>query len=291
MVNQVISLTRKPEQASPLHDKLEPLGFEFSAVNYAFWQARGDGLTITFYKSGKLVIQGSTAQQFANDFLEDTQTTHGLESVAGLKEWIGSDESGKGDFFGPLVVAAVHVDKSTAKELTMMGVQDCKSMTDARVIELAVQVAKYYPHTVVCLDPESYNISYQKFKNVNLLLANSHARAIDELISKTNCNVVLADQFGNEKLLNDALKTQYPKLKLIQQHRAETNPAVAAASVLARAKFLHFMQELSHTFQMNFPKGATHVIDAGQQFIRMHGHNQLHRVAKLHFKTVQKLRG
>jgi ribonuclease HIII len=289
MNNQVISLTRMPTEADSLRDRLDQLSFEFFSANYAFWQAKGKKLTITFYHSGKLVVQGLEAQQFVDDFFPDVNITHGLDDIVDLFEWIGTDESGKGDYFGPLVVAAVHVQKNNAKQLTLLGVQDCKNLSDSRVIELAEVVSRDYPTAVIILEPENYNTEYGNIKNVNRLLADLHARVIDELLNKTKCNVALTDQFGNEKLLQAALLKRNRHIRLVQQHRAEANPAVAAASVVARALFLKSLYNLSNEFRINFPKGATHVVEVGKQFIAMYGKENLHRVAKMHFKTTTKL--
>ena len=111
------------------------------------------------------------------------------------------------------------------------------------------------------------------------------------MISKTKCDAILTDQFGNERLMQNSLGKLDRKITLVQQHRAEANPAVAAASVVARAVFLRTMSELSNAFGIEFPKGATHVVGTGKKFIRTHGLDKLNQVGKMHFKTVQKIRG
>ncbi len=289
MGTNVVSLVRKPSDASIVRAQLETRGFEFGAVNYAFWQAKGHGLTITFYTSGKLVIQGVGAEQLAQEILTDEQNSFGLEHLSDLSAWIGTDESGKGDFFGPLVVAAVHVTPESARSLTLRGAQDSKSMSEARLLELARTIRRTYPYAIASLDPVEYNQAYNRVGNLNHILADLHTTAIAELVTKTHCKTILTDQFAYKEVLENRVHEVDAEIRLVQQHRAETNPGVAAASVLARAAFLERLKKLGQQFYMTFPRGAGNVVPAGRAFVKQYGLESLNQVAKMHFKTVKKL--
>jgi len=205
---------------------------------------------------------------------------------------IGTDESGKGDYFGPLVSAAVYVDERSAKNLIEYGIKDSKKLSDSKNLELAQEVAKICKgrFAIIEISPEKYNDLYEQFKkekkNLNTLLAWGHAKAIEEILSKVDCKVAIADQFADESFILGKLQEKGKKLKLIQMHKAEQNMAVAAASILARARFLEKLSKLSNEYKIDLPKGASQtVIENAKKVVDMYGKETLRKVAKLHFKT------
>jgi len=205
---------------------------------------------------------------------------------------IGIDESGKGDYFGPLVIAGVYVAREQEEQLRSAGVRDSKTLSDAKATMLAAQIRGLCPHTIVAIGPERYNSLYDSFKNLNRLLAWGHARAIENLLEKVSCDRVVADQFGDERFLKGALMEKGRTVALIQKPRAEEEVAVAAASILARAEFLRRLQELSSHCGVSLPKGAGEaVIVAGKVFVQRHGADALGQVAKLHFRTTSSVLG
>ena len=204
----------------------------------------------------------------------------------------GVDESGKGDFFGPLVVAAAAISMLERPLLEELYVRDSKKMTDRRAATIAAELKKHVPHSIVVIMPEKYNELYLKIGNLNKLLAWGHARAIENLLEKTPCDTVISDKFGKEELLERSLMERGKTIKLIQQVRGESELSVAAASVLARAEFVNCLHRLSQEWQLDIPKGAAQQVDqAGAAFIRKYGEAKLSQVAKLHFKNLQKVRG
>jgi len=205
---------------------------------------------------------------------------------------IGIDESGKGDYFGPLVIAGVYVARAQEEQLRAAGVRDSKTLSDKKAGELAAQIRRLCPHSVVAIGPERYNSLHDSLKNLNRLLAWGHARAIENLLEKVPCNRVVADQFGDERFLKSALMAKGRTVTLIQKPRAEEEVAVAAASIIARAEFLRRLQELSTRSGVSLPKGASDaVITAGKEFVRRHGAEALGQVAKLHFRTTLSVLG
>lgn len=201
---------------------------------------------------------------------------------------IGVDESGKGDYFGPLVIAACYVGPEHLAELE--GVKDSKKLTDKAALHLAGVIKQVCPYAVVTIGPAKYNELYAKIGNLNRLLAWGHARAIENALEKQPCRLVISDQFADPKGVQRALMEKGRQVELVSQVRAEADPAVAAASILARAEFLHRLRALSAEIGMDLPKGAgPPVLEAATRLVRAQGREALDRVAKLHFKTTQQV--
>jgi ribonuclease HIII len=200
---------------------------------------------------------------------------------------IGSDESGKGDYFGPLVVAAFFMPEGQEEVLRGLGVKDSKRTTDARCREIAETLKRGYPfHSVVAIGPERYNELWGKLRNVNRLLAWGHARAIENILERVPAGKAVTDQFGDERFVRNALLKKGREIELVQMPRAEEDPAVAAASILARAEFLARLRYLSRDIGVDLPKGASDQVEAAAvKLVRAMGPGILDKVAKTHFKT------
>jgi len=215
-----------------------------------------------------------------------------LTSPDALGGWIGTDEAGKGDYFGPLVVAGVYVTAATAVRLRQIGVRDSKTLTDKRISALAGEIRRACPFDVVAIGPERYNEMYVTIRNLNRLLAWAHARVIENLLQHVDCTRVVSDQFGDERFLLNALMEKGKRVELVQRPRAEDDLAVAAASIIARAEFVQRLELLSKSVGVDLHKGAgPPVLVAGRRFVEKHGQDALVKVAKLHFKTTRQLTG
>ena len=205
-------------------------------------------------------------------------------SVAGSR--IGSDESGKGDYFGPLVIAAAFVTPEIEPDLKLMEVRDSKRISDGRVLELARDLRQVCKHSIVAIGPQRYNELYDKIRNLNRLLAWGHARALENLLEQVNCELAIADQFGDERFILNALLEKGKRIRLVQRPKAEEDLAVAAASILARAEFLTRLKRLSDEVGTSLPKGASPAVElAARMVVKKHGRERLSTIAKLHFKT------
>ena len=204
-------------------------------------------------------------------------------------ERIGIDESGKGDYFGPLVIAAVFVDATTQGELKLMEVRDSKKISDGRILEMAPDIKTICPHSIIAIGPQKYNELYAKIRNLNRLLAWGHAKALENLLERgVTCERAISDQFGDERLILNALQDKGRKIVLEQRTKAESDLAVAAASILARAEFLLRLKRLSGEVGTTLPKGASSSVElAAKMILKKHGRDRLGTVAKLHFKTTQ----
>ncbi len=276
--------------AEKLKADLENQGFELTTPPYTIFSALKKGVSCTLYTSGKLTVQGKGKDDFISFYLEPEilQSLSYSYPEVGIEmtERIGIDEAGKGDFFGPLCIAGVHANEEGIKALISMQVRDSKRMSDKSVLSLSKKIKDRLQHSIVRLPPRKYNELYSSFHNLNQLLAWGHATAIGELVQKTSCTNVIIDQFASESLVENALKRKNITTKLVQRHRAEDDPVVAAASILARSAFLEGLDHLSAQVGMPLPKGASSaVIEAGKKLVAKNGKEILESVAKLHFKT------
>lgn len=206
---------------------------------------------------------------------------------------VGTDEAGKGDYFGPLVVAAAFADEVALSRLHQAGVKDTKRIASTRRLwELEKAVKQICPaFEVVVISPARYNELHAKMRNLNRLLAWAHARALENVLARVDCDLAIADQFGDESYLERSLMKRGREVRLVQRPRAETDPAVAAASVLARAGFVRALARLSARVGIELPRGATHVIAPGRKVVAEGGVELLGQVAKLHFRTTKQLLG
>ena len=284
-----------PLQAAKVKNLLRDLNAVFDVVQYYFWRAKTNTFQAIYYTSGKLLIQGKNIENIAieidkilgiNSCFEQPNLTDFNQ-----EKYIGTDESGKGDFFGPLVVAGVQADKDNKQKFIDLGIKDSKKLDDKKILMLANQIKANSVHSVVVITPVKYNELYFKFNNLNKLLAWGHARAIENILEKSPCNYALADKFGDESLIKNALMQKGRSIVLNQMVRAESDIAVAAASVLARAEFVKRMQELELKYELQLSKGASDkVIEQAKTFISKYSFGRLNEIAKMHFKTVNELK-
>lgn len=294
-------------QAAELHAHLKENNFEFRDVPYARFAGAKDKLNVVFYESGKLVVQGKGTQEFVEFILEPVilqQAKLGYEEVLNpdlLLPRIGVDESGKGDFFGPLCVAGVYVNAEVIRQWKDAGIQDSKNIgSDKRIADLADVITKTpgAVTTVVPIGNEAYNRLYVKMKSVNTLLAWGHARVIENLMLQQHRMApkpvrAISDQFASSKdVVAKSLMSLGRGIELLQRHKAEEDMAVAAASILARNEFVKRLAGLEKQFGLKLPKGASAAVDAAaKEFIAKHGAENLPKVAKTHFRTAYRAQG
>ena len=260
----------------------------FSTPQYMYFQARGEGFTASFYQSGKFVIQGKNTDKIISKYFGENPTPK--ENILNIPyPHIGIDESGKGDFFGPLVIAGAYLTSENAKELEKLGVCDSKKLTDKKILELEKKIKSISIFEVITINPKKYNELYSNFKNLNRLLAWGHATVLENLLKKTDAKIAISDQFAaNENVILSALKEKGKTIKLIQQTKAEADTAVAAASILARGEFVKRISSLSYDYEINFKKGCnSEVLAQAKEIAQKFGREELKNIAKTHFKTYE----
>ena len=283
-------------------------------VPYSLYSIEGDHFNATLYakeKHGrrKLCVQGSKAEDFVLFQLEPVvlgAASLGYEQVLhpeSVAPHAGSDESGKGDYFGPLVVCCAYVDEALAEEMAKLGVRDCKQMSDRAVLAAGAALRRLLGpdgYAVVKLGPAAYNRLYAKIRNINRMLAWAHGTAIEELLGKRpGCGRVVVDQFApTEGTILRALKPLGKKAKVEQRHKAESDIAVAAASVIARELFLRAMADMTEEVfgpatadggqeTPKVPAGSSdpRVRELAAEMVRKHGPVWLMNHCKAHFRT------
>ena len=289
------------KQGQELRAYLDRHGFLFREVPYARYAAMSTHVNVVFYQSGKLVVQGKGTREFVEFVLEPEilkQAKLGYEKVLNPElalPRLGIDESGKGDFFGPMCVAGAYVNEAIAERWEKAGVRDSKQIgSDKKIAELAKAIRETpgCVTTVVPIGNEAYNRLYKKMRSVNSLLAWGHARVIENLLAQRDLMNpppvrAISDQFAHEKgVIAGALMWQGRELELVQRHKAESDLAVAAASILARNEFVTRLARLEREYGLALPKGASNAVDAAAKaFVAKHGPDKLPLVSKMHFRT------
>jgi len=295
------------EQAAALDAALRARDWKPREVPYARFAYESPKANIVFYDSGKLVVQGKGTQEFIEFVLEPEvlkQARLGYEAVLNpelLQPRIGVDESGKGDFFGPLCIAGVYINEAIVKAWRDAGVRDSKNISsDKKIAELAAMIRKTPGCVVssVVIGNEAYNRLYTKMGSVNTILAWGHARVIENLLGQKHLMnplpvKAISDQFASSKsVIEKALMSRGKGLQLVQRHKAEEDLAVAAASILARDEFVKGLAKLEKQFEVKLPKGASTAVDeAAKKFVERQGAENLAKIAKMHFRTALRAQG
>jgi len=293
------ALTR--DQTSKLRTLLAESGFQFSAKQYTLFFAQKNNLSVAVYEKGpKVLVQGKGAEEFVQFELEPKilgEAKLGYDEVHSpemFEAHFGVDESGKGDFFGPLVVAGVYVDRGIARKLIDAGVQDSKRIgSDARIRALAETIRKRTAGLIetVLIGPERYNELYQKFGNLNKLLGWGHARVIENLLAKkSDCPRALSDQFADARVIEQSLLRHGRKIDIEQRTKGESDIAVAAASILAREAFINWLERRGKELGLRLERGVSaNVKEAAKKLVEMNGPQVLRGLAKVHFRTAHEI--
>ncbi|MDQ3118815.1 MAG: ribonuclease HIII [Verrucomicrobiota bacterium] len=289
------------EQAAKLRALLEQSGFTFAERPYTLFFAQKDKMSVAVYEKGpKILLQGKGIEDFVQFQLEPEilgAALLGYEEVHSpemFEPHFGVDESGKGDFFGPLVIAGVYVDRGIARKFIEAGIQDSKRIgSDARIRSLADTIRKTQGALTdtVIIGPERYNVLYEKFGNLNRLLGWGHARVIEDLLGrKPGCPRALSDKFADARVIERSLLQLGQAIKLEQRTKAESDLAVAAASIIAREAFIDWLDKRSKALGMKLGRGVSQPIkDAAKALVAKHGPEILRQVAKVHFRTAHEI--
>ncbi|MDR1590422.1 MAG: ribonuclease HIII [Puniceicoccales bacterium] len=296
------TFTLTSTQAERLRDICERRGFVPYAVNYARYAFHANGFNLVMYNSGKLVLQGKEAAEFVTFTIEPQITqvfSLGNEEVF-HEEWFnphaGLDESGKGDLFGPVVTACVIAGGNEVRALRTIGVKDSKAIASARAaLELEKEIRKISGIVieVMTLSMAKYNELHGRFgANLNRLLGWMHACSLKNALKRRYVADGLLDQFSKAPIVQGFLKRDFPNFDLRMRTKAESDPVVATASVIARAEYIRQMEKLSEVAGISLPKGAGKaVIEAGRKIFEKEGSDGLAKYSKVHFKTFSEICG
>ena len=289
------------DQADKLRTLLQELGFEFARKEYTLFFGQKNKLSVAVYEKGpKVLVQGKGVEEFVQFELEPKilgEAKLGYEEVHSpemFEPHFGIDESGKGDFFGPLVISGAYVDRGIARKLIDVGVQDSKRInSDARIRALAQTIRKSAGGLIdtVLIGPEKYNELYGKFGNLNSLLGWGHARVIENLLAKKpDCSRALSDQFADARVIEQSLLRHGRKIEIEQRTKAESDVAVAAASILAREAFIDWLERRGKALGLRLERGVSaSVKETAKKLVEMGGPQTLREVAKVHFRTAHEI--
>ena len=270
-------------------------------VAYSLFAYKSEKLNLVGYKSGKLVVSGKRTEEFVQMTLEPQITgvvRLGYDEV-NHPEWFelhaGCDESGKGDVFGPLISACVIADGDMVRQWLKAGIADSKKITDSKILKLdkVIRETKGVVVKTVFARMEKYNQLYKKFgDNLNKLLAWYHGKALNEALKVRKAQWGVLDQFSKQKLVDPYVKKEHPDFNLISRTKAESDPVVAAASIIARATYIREMKALSEQTELELSKGASkQVLEQAKQIFKNEGVEGLEQCAKMHFKTTYEAQG
>src|SRR5437016_8964998 len=288
-------------EVTKLRALLEKLGFEFSPKEYTLLFAQKNKLSVAVYEKGpKVLVQGRDVEEFVQFELEPKvlgEAKLGYEEVhlpEMFEPHFGVDESGKGDFFGPLVIAGVYVDRGIARKLLDAGVQDSKRIgSDARIRALAQIIRKTANGLIetVLTGPERYSELYQQCGNLTRLRGWGHARVIENLLAKKpDCPRALSDQFADAHVVEQSLLRHGRKIDIEQRTKAESDIAVAAASILAREAFIRLLERQGKELGLRLERGVSaNVKEAAKKLVEMNGPQVLRGLAKVHFRTAHEI--
>lgn len=291
-MNKVIKLSSEDIKSVLQRFLVKGWNLQESKNPHVLWSLHGNDLVVMAYSSGKVMIQGrdsSTEWRIVNQILESD------ESQASNVPHVGVDEAGKGDFFGPLVTASAYVDNNIYPKLISLGITDSKKISDKKIEKIFNEIKGLCMFEVSVLMPAEYNQLYKQFNNGNKLLANQHSLVIENLLKKLieadkKVEFVLIDQFSkNKSRVSSVLGELGRSVEFRQMHKGEEDIAVATASIIARYFFVKSLEDMEKEWDFKFPKGATDVINAGKEFVKRFGQDDLNKVAKTNFKTVNQV--
>ena len=289
-----------PEEQARLIAELRDGNYRLIEVPHTLAAAERPDCRICLYRTGKCTVQGRQSSEWVQ-FIFEPRIFKGVlatpdpeESPLPLQPHMGVDESGKGDFFGPMVIAAAYVDRDLAEAFRALKVRDSKLISnDKTACAMAAELRRLLGRrcAVIPIGPRAYNRLYSSMGSVNRILAWGHARAIENLLNAVpDCPLAIADQFGPEQQIRHALLQKGRKIRLEQRPRAESDAAVAAASVLARAGFLEALHRLGEMHGQDLPKGASPAVrTAAERLVQSKGPAILLDTAKCHFRTTDQI--
>ena len=287
------------EQAEKLEAWCKARGWGDNEVAYARFAFKGPKVNLVFYKSGKLVIQGKMTQDFVQNVLETEITLSpelGYDEVH-HPEWFephaGMDESGKGDLFGPVICATVIADGDMVRGWMEEGIKDSKKISDPQILRLERIILRTKGAVIeksFCGMGKYNELMNRPKANLNKLIAWLHAKALEAALDKKSVPWGMLDQFSKQPLVQKQVKRKGFELK--RETKAESDPVVAAASIIARAEFLRQLRKISTAFGEELLKGAGAATKAqGVKLVEQLGPDRLGEFAKLHFRTSYEILG
>ena len=290
------TLKMDPSEAPDIRRFLLQHGFEITDVPHTIFGAKGPGCVVNFYKSGKLLLQGKEADTWRGLMGDVTAAARPYHSALSKhpkpqpEQWIGTDEAGKGDYFGPLVITGVAIKRKDLEILQTLGVDDSKAIADGRVQEMVLGITALCEVETIIISAAKYNQLHPQMRSVNRMLAWGHGKAIEALLERTDASWVLIDRFAQMPQIRRGFGPLGLAANIDAWPKAEEDPAVAAASIIARAAYLRSLASLSKRYGLQIKSGAgAPTLAVARRFVSMHGKEALNEVAKVHFATTDQI--
>jgi len=265
--------------------------FEFTALK----NKNKNKLLVYFGKKGiRTIIQGNNNSKEYNELSSIISGIFSLQfeesPELNYDEYIGTDETGKGDFFGPLVVAGFYVNKDSQIFLADLGVRDSKELTDIQINNMARQIKKKYPNnfSIIAINPKKYNQLYLEFNNVNRLLDWAHSKVIENVYKDFKPKNIIVDQFSKTPL-KISLTAGFSAVNFVQIPKAEKYIGVAAASILARSEMNRWFAKKQKEGYFVLKGASKEVENAANIIYKKIGREKLTALIKLHFKTSKRI--
>ncbi|MFW5782239.1 MAG: ribonuclease HIII [Candidatus Muiribacteriaceae bacterium] len=256
----------------------EHLGFSLNTPgNYQSLNLKRPDCNIILYSSGKMVIQGRQSEHYFMIFSESLSPSPYAH--------YGSDEAGKGDFFGPLTVCSCYVSEKDFRTILTLGIKESKGMSRESVHRQAKELKSFIPYKCVVISPEKYNSLYKKIGNLNKMLDWAHKKS----------NSLLCDIMGNSDDIyidkySKSIDISIPGHNIIKEEKAERHPAVGAASIIAKQEFISWIEKKEKEIGMKIPLGSSNVKSAAVKIAEKKGIAFLETLCKKHFRTYGEIR-
>ena len=290
------TLKMDPSEAPDIRRFLLEHGFEIKDVPHTIFGAKGPGCVVNFYTSGKLLLQGKEADTWRGLMGDVTAAARPYHTALSKhprpppEQWIGTDEAGKGDYFGPLVITGVAIKRKDLEILQTLGVDDSKAVADGRIREMVQGIEALCETETIVISAAKYNQLHPQMRSVNRMLAWGHGKAIEALLARTDASWVLIDRFAQMPQIRRGLGPLGLQAHVDAWPKAEEDPAVAAASIIARAAYLRSLASMSKRYGLQIKSGAgAPTLAVARRFVSMHGKEALNDVAKVHFATTDQI--
>lgn len=272
-------------------------------AQYVRFTAKLTDTVVTVYNSGKVMFQGAGAEREAGKWGEADNASAKVSGAKGDKlpdnfaklSVLGSDETGTGDFFGPITVAACFVPADKVALAHELGVKDSKLLTDEYMRKIAPDLREAFVHKVLTLKNEKYNKVQAQGWSQGKIKALLHNQALKHVLAKMEPlkpDAILIDQFAERGIYYNHIKGEKEIIRenVLFSTKAEgLHVSVACASIIARVAFLEEMDRMSTEAGVTLPKGAGKIVDeAAAKIILKHGEEYLKSLTKWHFANTGK---
>lgn len=284
VIKNAVSVDIEDNTSIEIYKKLSTdSSYRNKEVQYSKWALSSPFATVTLYNTNKLVIYGKSAHALYKILFPVENET---DMIAGL------DETGKGDYFGPMITACVCSDARELDNLRLLGVKDSKSLKDDKIIYLAKKILenKNIISSVNVPNMQTYNNLFAEIQNQNSMLSLQHWDCLKRVFGKTNIDMVIIDKYASEENIEKYRPNELKELKVNIAIKAERNTAVAAASIVAKYYQIEAFKKLSQEYKIDLKRGCSkEVMLQAVDLVKRDGKNILGGVAKLHFKTTKEV--